>query len=295
MEPVVTDHLDDAAQIAALLDGRLTARQRADLVARIGASEELTADLGEAAGLLLEMEPKRPQQPAAIHHWLGRRSSQLLIAAAILLVAIVPTVYRRSQIASNAGVDYVQTPGIAAELPSGWQSVPWTAPRTRGGPALLTMAARAARAGVLFTDLELQVASGDSTATATAEQIISLLPDAPTTGLVIGLVRELAADARLPERRRPVRVDAARDETGRMLGAERLRTAAVIETARIAALRRDTSFFSQSGKASLAAVQGSPALSVEERDALTRALVDVVSDPARTAERLTSLLAAMGS
>jgi len=288
----------DAEQIAALLDGRLTREQRAALMARLAESEGLTETLGEAAGLLRELEAGQQSPVVPARSWWGSHQRTFLIAAGILFVAIVPAVrmmtVRMMGPSATAGTADLPRPGTISSLPVGLGSVAWPAPRMRGGASTLTAGARAARAGALFTDLELQVAAADSAAAHTAERLIALLPDTPMSGLVIGVLRDAGTDTPLPSGERATRVARARVATGRLVGEERMMAGALIESARIAAFQRDSSFFRQSANA-LDRVRRSSVLTNDERNQLERAVDAVPGDWKLALQRLTSLLVLMGS
>lgn len=283
----------DAEQIAALLDGRLTGEQRSALMARLAESGELTETLGEAASLLRERE----ESPAlSTRSWWSNHQRAFLIAAGIVFVAIVPAVYMMTRNVPAGTLDHVPLPRTTSSLPVGLGSVAWAEPRTRGGgdASTLTAGARAARAGALFTDLELQVAAGDSAAAHTAERLIGLVPDTPMSGLVIGVLRDAGTDARLPRGDRAERVARARAAMARLVGEERMMAGALIESARVAAFERDSSFFRSNANA-LDRARRSSALTHDERNQLLRALDAVPSDWVLAVQRLTGLLVLMGS
>jgi hypothetical protein len=289
------DQTSDAEQIAALLDGRLTGERRAALMARLAESGELTEILGEAAGLLRELEGGRQTPSVLAQSWWGSHQRTFLIAAGIVFVAIVPAVLMMTRgLGPARTLDDVPLPRTTSSLPVGFGSVAWPEPRTRGGVSALTASARAARAGVLFTDLELQVATADSAAAHTAERIIALVPDTPMSGLVIGVLRDAGTDTRSPSGERVVRVARARAAMGRLVGDERMMVAALIESARIAALERDSSFFRANANA-LDRARRSSALTTDERSQLERAVDAVPGDWGLALQRLTSLLVLMGS
>ena len=278
----------DVEQIAALLDGRLTGAQRAALMARLAESDELRETLGETASLLRELEG---EQQSSRRSWWVSNQRRLLIAAGIVFVAIVPAVYMMTRSAS-----YPALSGAASSVPVGLEPVPWAEPLARGGGGVSTLApaARAARAGALFTDLELQIAADDSAAAHTVERLIALVPDTPMSGLVIGVLRDAGTDTRLPRRERAAGLTRARAAMGSLVGEQRMTAGALIERARIAAFERDSSFFRSSANA-LDGARRSSALTNDERTQLEGAINAVPSDWALALQRLTGLLVLMGS
>ena len=289
----MSEPTNDVEEMAAFLDGRLTGQRRVAFMARLAESTELRETLGEAAGLLRELEGAEQLPALDTRSWWSDHQRTFLIAAGILLVAIVPAVQvltrRAPALSGNQAVLRV-----ASSLPVGLDTLAWPEARTRGGASALAAGARAARAGALFTDLELQVMAADSAAAHTASRIIALVPDTPMSGLVIGVLRDLGTSLQLSFDERALRLGRARVGLARLLGEDRMTAAALIERARIAAFQRDSSFFRGSANA-LDRARTSPALTDGERNQLTRAVAAVPGEWSVALQHLTSLLVVMGS
>lgn len=290
----MSEPTNDVEEMAAFLDGRLTGERRTAFVARLAESGELRETLGEAAGLLRELEGAGQSPVVGTRSWWNDHQRTFLIAAGILVVAIVPAVRMMTRSAPAVNRDQDPILRIASSLPVGLDTLAWSEPRTRGGASALAAGARAARAGALFTDLELQVAAADSGAAHTAERIIALVPDTPMSGLVIGVLRDLGTNLRLPPAERALRLERARVGLARLVGEERMMAGALIEGARIAAFQRDSSFF-RAGANALDHLRRSSAVTDDERDQLNRAIAAVPDDWGVALQRLTSLLVLMGS
>jgi hypothetical protein len=238
----------DAERLAALLDGRLDDRARAELLARLAESEEDFEAFVDAAAVQRELEERGGTPTPAVplrERWFLRRGRWLAVAAAVVGVALVPLVWIRFR---TPGVD---DPGrfvaaLEAEnagLPAAWDGRPWST--TRSTDDAVTPAGLAARVGARIVDLELAVRAGDSSAAMVAAEIATLLSNVPAGGPAVHIYDELADSVN----------GASSQQVAGLLTRGRLAIAAALdvqivdlaawtETARLAGVRRDTGFFS---------------------------------------------------
>lgn len=276
--------MTDQERIAALLDGRLGARERDELLARLAESDDDLALLADAAAVSGELEeegagtePARADgdEVAGVVPLHTRRRPwarrALAVAAVAAGLAVVPLLWMQR---GGRGADADATPVVllaadGAGLPAGWEARPWGTTRGAGDP--LTEPARAVRVGALLTDLELAVRGRDPAAARLAGEVALLLDAIPAAGPVAARyydIEERAGEA--PERLLPL-LAAGRGEAATMVGAERMEVGEWAEAGRIAAASRDAAFFRAPETAEAfgraAAVAGLPA---EARDALER-------------------------
>jgi hypothetical protein len=240
----------DAEKLAALMDGRLNAPERADLLARLAASPEDLEVHGDAAAVLGELEPEPSKAlPFAPRAADGRRRVYRWLAAAAILAGIALVgplfqVVRRS--APPVPGRFTETLlENGALLPAGLEERPWTTVRG-GGTEPLTSSALAARAGALAVDLEIAVWSRDSAAPRLAGELALLLSAVPAGAPVAAMYRLVAQRSpdvsAYPEEVRPLlqRAGAAASE---LTEPHTYHLAAWAEAARIAAAQRDRDFF----------------------------------------------------
>ncbi len=175
----------DAERLAALLDGRLDERRRAEAVARLASSDDEFEAFVDALAVTRELEAEdaaegvTPLRPRVRQRWWRRPGGQWAAIAAVLAgLALLPAVWSRGR---DPGVDDPQSYAALLEskgagLPAGWDPTPWRTTRGAGDP--LTPQARAVRLGVHMTDLEAAIAArGPQVAEARHRH-----PDAPGRG-----------------------------------------------------------------------------------------------------------------
>ncbi|HEV7591175.1 MAG TPA: hypothetical protein VGO40_23895, partial [Longimicrobium sp.] len=160
----------DPERLGALLDGRLTGRERAELLARVAASDEGMEVFADALAVTdeLEGEDRRAAEAAADPRVLPFRSPvrrpawrpgpRLALAASLAAVAVGVAAWgigRRGAVSDDPGryAALLARPG----LPAGWDAAPWTAARAAG--EALAPRARAVRVGARITDLETAAAA----------------------------------------------------------------------------------------------------------------------------------------
>jgi hypothetical protein len=221
--------MEDAEQIAALLDGRLDARQRAEVLARLGESEAAMEAFADAAAVV--------QAPRA-SHW---RLAGLALAASVLLaVALISVLRSRQAISRDPGQFIASLPPGISGMPSGWNGTPWSV--TRGEGEQLTAEARASRIGARLVDLDVASRSGDSSASRIATDIASLLDPLPASAPVAAIYRALSGSMSRGAQRDSL-LAIGRAAATDMAGADAVELGAWTEAARLAAAQHDSAFF----------------------------------------------------
>jgi hypothetical protein len=224
----------DPEQLAALLDGRLTAEQRSALLAQLALSD---ADFEIFVTALLaqrDAESTIPS-PAAPRLRASRRSPAtrwLAVAAVFFVVFAIPTIWWRL-----ARPTTLLAP--TTTLPLSWDGHPWSTTRGAGDP--LTPDARAARIAARLVDLDVAVNTHDSTASTIAADIAALLDPIPATGPLIALYHQLA-QAPTKSVATPLLAQ-ARPATLRLLSPAPAAAATWLESARLATAHHDAPFF----------------------------------------------------
>jgi hypothetical protein len=182
----LSDEQIDPERLAALLDGRLSAVERDHLLAEIAASGDSYDDLVEASALLTAMSgrsarPSRMEPPdRTVVATLAPRSAAprrrrlvtyvpVFVAAGIVAVLLV--VRHPGSATAPSATDVARTlslhgpagaNSVASTLGADWDEPGWSA--TRGASETLLPRARAFRAGARFAELQLALASHDTTA-----------------------------------------------------------------------------------------------------------------------------------
>ncbi|HEX6747196.1 MAG TPA: hypothetical protein VF092_07835 [Longimicrobium sp.] len=172
MDPLTNDE-----RIAALLDGRLSEQERAELLAELGASDDELEILVDSAGITRELEEEdrdegvipitvpRPAEavPTPITRppvW--RRPAVLgLAAAAVLVIGIAPFAWKKFSRPDHPRYFSVAVAELThpdAAIPPGWSDV---RAETRGSEGALSARAVAVRFGALTADLDRAVRAGD--------------------------------------------------------------------------------------------------------------------------------------
>lgn len=241
----------DPERLAALLDGKLTAGEREEILAQLAASPddlEVLADVD--AAMASQPEPgtstASPEKPISRGTPAWRRPPRewLAIAAVIAGLSVLPTVVSRYR-ARDDPSEFVRF--LTSEnrtFPRGWDFAPWGATRSPGDVASLN--ALAWRVGARVADLQVAVVGQDTSVAPLAEQVASLLSEVPAAGAAIDGYRQVAANARGPRDRLTTSVRNARRSLRGVLDDELVVLGAWSEVARLAAAHRDAGFFASS-------------------------------------------------
>lgn len=242
----------DAERLAALLDGRLDERQRAEAVERLASSDDEFEAFVDALAVTRELEAEEaaagvtPLRPRARQRWWQRPGGHWAAVAAVLVgLALLPVLWTRSRAPDidDPGRFPALLESRDAGLPAGWDRSPWRTTRGPGDP--LTPEARAVRLGALMTDLEVAVRGRDPRTGEIARKIVALLDGIPGAGFASETYRKVGSRSGEPPEQLLPLVDSGR-EAVRLIEVERVqfvRLGAWAETARIAAARRDAAFF----------------------------------------------------
>lgn len=267
----------DPERLAALLDGRLDERERAEVLARLAASEEDFEAYVDAIAVTRELEAGdeaegvTPLRPPGRRWWQRPGGHWLAIAAVLAGIALAPWLWTRA-----SGPD-LRDPGryvalLEAEgagLPAGWDRTPWAVTRGPGDP--LTPEARAVRLGVRLTELELAARAGDPAAAALAGEIVALLEEVRGAGPVAAIYGEVRRRAGEPAETLKPLLEQGRKAVAQVAGEEMVALGAWAEAARVAAARRDAEFFrSRESREMLGRAGGLPGVGEPARAAVGR-------------------------
>jgi hypothetical protein len=227
----VTEPVTDAERIAALLDGRLDERQRAEVMALLATSDDAFQAFIAAAAVLPESGGG-----AAVVGAIPRRrwrTPAILLAAAGLVVAAIGVPIMRGRLKLANGV----------ATPAGWDGTPWET--TRGTSASLSAQARAVRVGARLVDLQAAIGAGDSTPALIAGDIIALLTPLPASAPIVAVFRDITRpDATAQDR--ALLLARGRPAAAQLAGQAAVADGAWLEAARLAAARHDAAFFDSS-------------------------------------------------
>jgi hypothetical protein len=245
----MTDPMKNAERLAALLDGRLDAHQRDELLAELAASEDDFDAYADAVAITAELEGATPEAApiqvapevtpieAAPSRRRGLAPRWLALAAVLAGVALAPWLWTRFA-ADRGGLAAVE----ADALPANWDASPWGTTRGAGDP--LTREARAVRLGARLVDLELAVRGRDpATVAQLASEIAMLLQGIDAAAPTSGIYREIARRSGEPAERLEPLLEQGREVVPQMAGEEQVKLGAWVESARIAAATSDRDFF----------------------------------------------------
>lgn len=282
----MTEPAIDAERLAALLDGRLDERDRADLLARLASSPDDLEVFADAVAVMAELEERgeekgieRLRPPSHAPRWPARR--WLALAAVLGTVAVAPLLWTRVRPPDirDPARFVALLPGDRPGLPERWDSRPWPSTRSASGP--LTEDARAARVGALLVDLELAVPVHDPAVSELSGEIATLLDEVPAAGPVAATFHEIARSADEPGARLQPLLDRERPEAVRLVGAEMAALGAWAEAGRIAAVRRAPGYFrTRASRTALDRAAQLPGLPAPARSALERVREAVAGESA---------------
>ena len=267
----------DAERIAAMLDGRLDERQRAEVMAQLASSEEAFDAFVDAAAVTPELTLQgsrasvRGARPRGRTIGWRRPGGRWLALAAVLAgIAVLPWSWSRLRPAdADSGEQLaVVLADAGAGLPTGWDGQPWST--LRGSSDGLARQARAVRLGARLVDLELAARAGDHAMTgAIAIDVATLAEGLPAGGVVGAVHRDIARRAGEPASRLAPTIAHGRVAAAKLAGEELVTLGAWLEAARIAAARRNADFFrADHGRALLARSASDAGLGEPARQAL---------------------------
>jgi Putative zinc-finger len=299
----------DDERLSALLDGRLTGRERDEVLAHLAADDEDYQVFVDTADVLREAEagedaaPRREESGArreeegrippslrpGARRWPGRAPRRIALAAAAAGLVVLAVLALRGRAAAPG--DPVRLAGRLAYaergLPEGWtERRTWSSAR---GGAATRREARAARAGALLVDLSVAVAARDSADTRLLATQLRERFDAQATSS--SPIRQVSARAGEPSAALRPLVEKAAERLEARLGRDHLRLGAWTEAASLAAYRRDEAFFrSGDTRRMLGRAERLTAADPAARDALARVRAALPAEGAPDWDALTGTL-----
>ncbi|HEX2093138.1 MAG TPA: hypothetical protein VHG28_12075 [Longimicrobiaceae bacterium] len=245
----MNDPTTEAERLAALLDGRLDAKQRAEVLERLTASEEAFEAYVDAVAVMRELESDDTPGVIPLHAttprpwWRRPGAHWLALAALVAGAALAPWMWSRVRTVDpgdpNRFVESLEERG--GRLPGEWDGRPWGT--TRGGEDAVSDPARAVRLGARLVDLDLAVRTRDRRTTEIAADVAALLEGVPGARFVADEYRELGERAGEPPEPLLTVLERGWDDVGGMVDRDRFEMGAWVEAGRIAAARRDAGFF----------------------------------------------------
>ena len=294
-------------RLAALLDGRLTGQERDELLKRLARSPDAVALLAQVGAVLGAMEQEQPSQPGrpvrvrenASPAWRRNSTARWWVGAAAVALVVSGVGWF---IARDAGVPALGPASYVAlldepstRLPASWNGEPWSTTRSEQDVAI-SPRARGVRLGARLVDLQVAASTSDSAVATIAANIARLVADLPASEAL--RQRYVAIGARAGES--PPTLQRELDEAARAVriaaGEDAVDLGSWLEAARLAAARRDGTYFRQGASLTmLDEVAGDSSVAPETRATVERVRSTVASGaPAwdQVAGDLTALLAA---
>ena len=235
----------DPERIAALIDGRLDADQRAALLAELDASPEAFEAFSDAVAALRDIDGDRPASIGGGTPPSGRaprpfRSYAPPIAlAAVILIAVALPLARSMR---GGQLDEPRALAALVQPTDGSAIAPWS--ELRGSGDALSPRARAVRIGARIVELELLVRSRDTSAARVALQVAALLDGIPAGGVAASAYRSLAVTGTGAQS--PAALGEAASFAEQVAGRPEVRAGAWLQAARVAAGQRNEAFFQSS-------------------------------------------------
>ena len=211
----------DLELIAALIDGRLAGAERKRAIELVSSSEAALEIYTDALRVQADLAPEKvvalvPRRQAGTRRWLAIAP---LAAAAVLLIAIVPTVKARRDQALFAStamsiaqpvMGRAQVPGALA---TGWEERNWSV--TRGAASRLVESTVAFRLGVRAVDLQVALVRADTVpAVRVTDEIVESLKMEPLSESVMADYSALRTRITSTAPREQVVASASRSEEG---------------------------------------------------------------------------------
>lgn len=181
----------DPERLAALIDGRLDAASAEAVREQLADADDVTvAAFADAVAISRLGSSEAAGETATISSiWRASKRPAWVVGSLALAATIMVAVFLARQTPSSHDDIYVVvmgTPARASSIEPAWEL-------TRGTGAAVSESARAARVGVLVTDLIVQVSRRDSAFAGTAGQLAVLLDGVPAAGLMADKLRSIAA------------------------------------------------------------------------------------------------------
>lgn len=246
----------DAETLAAFLDGRLSAAERADVLRQLARSPDDYEWFIEAAGIQRDLEADSLVTPiTSARSKLGRMRwpAALLAAAAIATLLIVPITNSSARepwqlLQAGSLVGAGGNGSLDAALGAGWDAQPWDV--VRAGRARALPASQVEfRAGVYAADLHLALQAADRQAAGpAASRLLDVLGQVDASGPIAAAITELSARANPGATRSGELLADLREFLGNSAWYD---LGVWIEQARLAAQSGNTGFFSSEAKATL--------------------------------------------
>jgi hypothetical protein len=244
----VSEPTVDPERLAALLDGRVSDAERAELMARLSSSPEMLAVLADAAaaqGELGSASDEEGRAPVARRRFrfLSPAAIGWLAAAAVVAAVAVPLLRRGESFGQDPTAYARLLSSYDQGLPTGWDVRPWGV--TRSSNQAVTAEGRSWRLGARLTDLELAVVNRDTVMASLARDVASLLADVPLSGMAAATFQQLAERASAANTDLSTLLVRGREQLESVAAVDRsaLRFGAWIEAARVAAVRKDSAFY----------------------------------------------------
>jgi hypothetical protein len=227
-----------AAEIAALIDGRLSDDARAEVMRQLGESEEDLDIALDAAAAIDGLDEGRREgaRVSSISTQRRKRLRAISFATVSLAAAAVAVIVLRAPRTNvESASEMVSTLSSHEPLPADWNYSPWPAQR---GDENVSDSSLLIRIGVRTTDLEFALRAGDPNAARFAREIDTMLEGVPGGSVVGAVYQQLAAkpdsDGLLTD---------ARHALASLPRQDLITLGAWLEAARIAAERHDEKWF----------------------------------------------------
>lgn len=239
----------DAEQLAALIDGRLDSRERAQVLAALGAADaDTAAAFADAAAIVNELEPVRTAAGAVRFGDRAARRWQWLAASALAAAVITAAVLLRYG-SDRTGYGLPAGPDVYAEAVNVVGSMEpasslW-ANRGSGAEGTVQSQIRAVRIGASITDLSLALRSGDTAALAITSEIIRNVATLAGSGPSTSRYQELRAQLLDKSPSAVETSHSAAQSAASVAGLPQTCLGAWLEAVRLAARQNDSGFFAR--------------------------------------------------
>lgn len=230
----------DAERIAALIDGRLSGDERADVLRALDADSDAFAIYADALAVQSDTAAESTPHSARVRSVGWRSPRSLLVAGALLAAAAAAFILILPRGDRATFNELLQTipPTTRRALPSAPE---WDVARGQDATAG-TAAAQAIRIGAQFADLWMLARANDTATSTAARRLSRSVSSASPLAAPVSAALDRVAAAR-DSAALFAALNQATEEAGAVLDAASLRLGAWLDAARAAALRRDQAFF----------------------------------------------------